>query len=82
MNASANPDGIYLSWQGNNNSAIIYVLERTDNSTGDSERFVVIGTEYMDTDVESGVSYTYRVYAYNEDSQTTSKWSSSAGATY
>ena len=82
LSASRLEDGIYLSWNGSLHEDISYIVDRADSTSGAAERVQVFGTEYTDTNVKSGVTYTYRVYALNVEDNTTSDWSSSVSIQY
>ncbi len=61
-------NGVYLSWQDNTAKETKYVIERRDqyNSYQIIKEVSENTTEYLDTDVSSGIYY-YRVRAYNND---------------
>lgn len=80
LTATVTDNGIALSWQADNDSSIVYILNRTEGD--DKDRYMIYGTEYLDSQVRSGRSYTYRVYAYDPDSETTSGWSNEVTVQY
>ena len=74
--------GISISWQDSNpGSTTVYVVERLVDG-GDRVKKVVRKKSYTDTDVSSGHSYAYRVYAYNEDTGEVSAWSEQVSIDY
>ncbi|MBQ3111621.1 MAG: PBP1A family penicillin-binding protein [Firmicutes bacterium] len=79
------PDGTLLSWMADDNdsSDIIYVISRTDED-GNEVKYTVGYEEfiYIDTEVKAGKTYTYRVYAYDQEKGKTSNWSESASASF
>lgn len=75
-------EGVFLTWNGSEHEDISYIIDRADSASGSSERVQVFSTEYLDTDVREGVTYTYRVYALNDELETYSDWSSSLVVEY
>lgn len=74
--------GITVSWQDSNpGSTTVYVVERLVDG-GDRIKKVVRKKSYSDNDVSSGHSYSYRVYAYNEDTGEVSAWSDQVSIDY
>jgi penicillin-binding protein 1A len=78
--ATRTDNGIELSWSANNDSSVVYILSRTQDDK--KERYMVYGTAYVDSQVRSDRTYTYRVYAYHADSETTSGWSNEVSVDY
>ena len=73
---------ISVVWQDDNPSGTVaYVVERTVDG-GNRTKMVTYSKSYYDADVESGHTYAYRVYAYNESTQVTSGWSSQVSVSY
>ena len=70
---------IQVTWQADNVAGTVYVVERLSGE-GSSARYIAEGNSYTDTNVSAGVSYTYRVYAYYEATESTSDWSSYVSA--
>ena len=67
----------YISWEDNNEPGkTLYVVEKiTDGDNETRVKFNTYSRYYEDTDIESGHSYRYRVYAYDEDTKNVSNWS-------
>ncbi len=74
--------GIYVAWDGDNNKSVLYVLERSGNDGSEAQRFKVNGLDYTDTGLTKGVTYTYKAYALNVDSEQYSSWSGTVSVTY
>lgn len=74
--------GIYVAWDGDSDDSVLYVLERSSDDGGKAQRFKVSGLEYTDAGLTKGVTYTYRVYALNTDSEKYSSWSGSVSIAY
>ena len=77
--ATSTGSSIQVTWQADNVAGTIYVVERLAGD-GTSARYLAEGNSYTDTDVTTGISYTYRVYAYYEKTESTSDWSSYVSA--
>ena len=78
LSVSSGADYISISWQDSNNAnTTSYVIEKLKDG-GSRTKIWVYGKSYTDADVESGHTYSYRVYAYNESTEKTSGWSSQA----
>jgi penicillin-binding protein 1A len=82
LSVVAGNKGIIITWQdGNTDSATVYVVERLVDSE-DRTKKVVHKKAYSDTDVSTGHTYSYRVYAYNEDTGEVSEWSEQVSIDY
>ena len=71
-----------LSWQDNSFNENGFVIERSLSSSGPWNQIAAVGsgvTVYYNTNLSGGVTYWYRVNAFNGDG--TSAWSNSASAT-
>ncbi len=81
LNGQAYDSYIYLSWSvGSQPGDVVYIVERSHGN--DTERYQVSNTEYLDSSVTEGETYTYRVYAYSAASKATSGWSEKVSVTY
>lgn len=75
-------NGITISWEdGNSSSTTTYVVERYVDG-GDRTKNWSNGRSYTDTNVSSGHTYTYSVYAYNQNTNKTSGWSEQITVSY
>jgi len=84
VSASITSSTCYVTWSSDNESSTTkYIVERTtDGADSTAVRFVVFGNSCSDSSLEQGHSYSYRVYAYNEEYNVVSKWSSSVSVSY
>lgn len=74
--------GITLYWQDNNDSSTTtYVVERYVDG-GSRTKNWSNGRTYTDSDVSPGHTYTYSVYAYNQNTNQTSGWSEEITVSY
>lgn len=66
-----------ISWSDNNDpQKTLYVIEKITNDNADERvKYSTYGKSYRDTAIESGHTYRYRVYAYNEEKDILSDWS-------
>ena len=72
---------IHISWNtAGNGSDIVYIVERTDLSSGDVAHFIASGSSYTDNGVLDDVEYSYRIYAYNSVTGQASSWSNTVTA--
>ena len=63
-------DGILITWTDSSDFELGFIIERTvrdQDAWSEIERVPANTTSYLDTDIELGVAYTYRVSAYNDD---------------
>jgi hypothetical protein len=82
LSAVAGNKGVVLTWQdGNPGSTTVYVVERLVDGSNRTKQ-VVHKKAYSDTDVSTGHTYSYRVYAYNEDTGEVSEWSEQVSIDY
>ena len=67
----------YLSWTDDNEAGpTLYIIEKiTDGDKDTRIKFTTYSRYYEDNAVESGHTYRYRVYAYDEDIKIISDWS-------
>ena len=75
-------NGITLYWEdGNDSSTTTYVVERYVDG-GERTKNWSNGRSYTDTNVSPGHTYTYSVYAYNQNTNKTSGWSDQVTVSY
>jgi len=81
----ADTSNVLLSWNDNSTNELGFVIERKTGDTSSVEPFILIDTvaagitSYEDTTVVDSTTYTYRVYAFNND--TVSNYSNLAEVT-
>ena len=80
FSATVSGNSILLDWIFAGSENVTFVIERKNMSTGETEPFSCDGTSYADGDVEPGVAYTYRLYAYDNDTGLSSDWTQSVTA--
>lgn len=75
-------NGITIYWEdGNDSSTTTYVVERYVDG-GERTKNWSNGRSYTDTNVSPGHTYTYSVYAYNQNTNKTSGWSDQVTVSY
>ena len=83
LSASVSGGAVVVDWNyGGSRDNVTFIVERQDGSTGQSTRFSTSETYFTDSDVEKGVTYTYRVYASDGQSGLTSDWSTGASVRF
>ena len=73
-----------VSWSDDYNDPndTLYIIERiTDSDSSTRVKYSTYGHSFRDNDIETGHTYRYRVYAYDESSKEISDWSSAANIT-
>ncbi|MBQ1343396.1 MAG: fibronectin type III domain-containing protein, partial [Firmicutes bacterium] len=78
LTVSSAGNALVLNWDFEGSGDIEFVIERKNVESGESTPLSATGTSYTDSDVEPGVTYTYRLYAYDSGTGLSSDWSSSA----
>ena len=80
LTADAADGVVVLNWSFDGSGDVSFIIERKNDDTGETIPLKSTEPGYTDSDVEPGVTYSYRLYAYDNETGLSSDWTTSTTA--
>ncbi|MBO7667523.1 MAG: fibronectin type III domain-containing protein, partial [Firmicutes bacterium] len=80
LTADVADGAVVLNWSFDGSGDISFIIERKNTSTGETVPLKSLEPGYTDADVEPGETYSYRLYAYDNETGLSSDWTTSTMA--